>query len=71
MSLLIATLLGFWGPIHDALIGDKQRNWDDLDAMMIHITLATVLIFLHLWIAVEAKHTVMEVDEVFLASSNQ
>jgi hypothetical protein len=68
MSLFIATLLGYWEPIRDALKGTKQWNYGDMDAMMMHLAVAAVLILLHLWIAIEAKHTVRGIDELFHTS---
>lgn len=66
-SLLVATLLGYWQPIHDALWGDQRWNWGNMDAMLTQLAVAAILILLHLWIAVEAKHTMGKVDEVLHA----
>lgn len=65
LSLLSATIIGYWHPVRDVLSGQTKWNWGQTDILMIHIGLTSVLIFLHFRIATESSLVITQIDRIF------
>lgn len=62
ISLLLGTVLGYWQAVVDLLDGNKTAYWGYPKIVITHVTVASILILLHLWVAFEIRQTIKQIE---------
>ncbi|GEM_PF-5595248 len=61
VSILAATVIGY-RPVFIALVKNTAGHWGPMDFVFGHLVIAVVVILLHLWVGVECKFVLRDID---------